>query len=34
LLDDEVTLTDERIEPVIAAVIERMKTRFGARLRG
>ena len=34
LLDDHATLTDDRIEPVIAAVVERLKTRFSARLRG
>jgi phenylalanyl-tRNA synthetase beta chain len=33
LLDDQATLSDERIEPVVAAVVERLKTRFGARLR-
>ncbi|MEW6704518.1 MAG: phenylalanine--tRNA ligase subunit beta [Pseudomonadota bacterium] len=34
LLDDQATLSDERIEPVIGATVERLKTRFGARLRG
>jgi phenylalanyl-tRNA synthetase beta chain len=34
LLDDQATLTDERIEPVIAAVVRRLGSEFGARLRG
>jgi phenylalanyl-tRNA synthetase beta chain len=34
LLDDQATLSDERIEPVVAAVVERLETRFAARLRG
>jgi phenylalanyl-tRNA synthetase beta chain len=34
LLDDQATLTDERIDAVIAAVVERLKAAFGARLRG
>jgi phenylalanyl-tRNA synthetase beta chain len=34
LLDEHATLSDERIEPVMTAVVERLKTRFGARLRG
>lgn len=34
LLDEEATLTDERIEPVLSAVIDCLKNRFEARLRG
>jgi len=34
LLDDEVTLTDERIEPVINAVVEALRMKLNARLRG
>ncbi len=34
LLDDTTTLTDERIEAVMAAVIDALKTRLGVRLRG
>jgi len=34
LLDDEVTLTDERIEPVINAVVEALRVKLNARLRG
>jgi len=34
LLDDQATLSDERIEPVITATVECLKNRFGARLRG
>jgi phenylalanyl-tRNA synthetase beta chain len=34
LLDDQATLTDERIDAVVAVVIDRLKTGFGARLRG
>jgi len=34
LLDDEVTLTDERIEQVINAVVEALRVKLNARLRG
>lgn len=34
LLDDTTTLTDERIEAAVAAVLDALKTRLGARLRG
>ena len=34
LLDDEVTLTDERIEQTVAAVLDALGQRLGARLRG
>ena len=34
LLDDTTTLTDERIDAVVAAVLDALKTRLGARLRG
>ncbi|KQW03078.1 phenylalanine--tRNA ligase subunit beta [Rhizobacter sp. Root1221] len=34
LLDDTTTLTDERIDVVVAAVLDALKTRLGARLRG
>ncbi|CAN5255528.1 phenylalanine--tRNA ligase subunit beta [soil metagenome] len=34
LLDDEVTLTDERIEQTVAAVVDALGQRLGARLRG
>ncbi|MBQ0931959.1 phenylalanine--tRNA ligase subunit beta [Ideonella alba] len=34
LLDDEATLTDERIEAAMAAAVARAQTAFGARLRG
>ena len=34
LLDDESTLTDERIDTELAGVIERLQARLGARLRG
>ena len=34
LLDDTTTLTDERIEAVMAAVLDALKTRLGVRLRG
>lgn len=34
LLDEAATLTDERIEPVVAAVVARLQARFNARLRG
>ncbi|MBN8487631.1 MAG: phenylalanine--tRNA ligase subunit beta [Burkholderiales bacterium] len=34
LLDDEVTLTDERIEAAIQAAVDRAQAAFGARLRG
>jgi len=33
LLDDEATLTDERIEAALAAAVERARAAFGARLR-
>ena len=33
LLDDEATLTDERIEAELTRVIDRVQTRLGARLR-
>ncbi len=33
LLDDESTLTDERIEAEVARVIDTLRTRLGARLR-
>jgi phenylalanyl-tRNA synthetase beta chain len=34
LLDDQATLTDERIEAVMQSVVDRLKAEFGARLRG
>jgi phenylalanyl-tRNA synthetase beta chain len=34
LLDDEATLTDERIEQTVAAVIAALSQNLGARLRG
>lgn len=34
LLDDEATLTDERIDAAVAQVIERLHTQLGVRLRG
>jgi phenylalanyl-tRNA synthetase beta chain len=34
LLDDTTTLTDERIDAVVAVVLDALKTRLGARLRG
>jgi phenylalanyl-tRNA synthetase beta chain len=34
LLDDEVTLTDERIDAAVAQVIERLQAQLGVRLRG
>ena len=34
LRDDDAQLNDERIEPVMAAVLEVLRTRFGVRLRG
>jgi len=34
LLDDEATLTDERIEQTVAAVVDALGQRLGARLRG
>ncbi|HET9644705.1 MAG TPA: phenylalanine--tRNA ligase subunit beta [Burkholderiaceae bacterium] len=34
LLDEDITLTDERIEPVTTAIIDRLRTEFSARLRG
>jgi len=34
LLDDATTLTDERIDGVVATVIDALKSRLGARLRG
>jgi len=34
LLDDEATLTDERIDAAVAQVIERLKAQLGVRLRG
>jgi phenylalanyl-tRNA synthetase beta chain len=34
LLDEDVTLTDERIEPVTMAIIDKLRTEFSARLRG
>ena len=34
LLDDEVTLTDERIDTAVAQVIERLRAQLGVRLRG
>jgi phenylalanyl-tRNA synthetase beta chain len=34
LLDEQATLTDERVDAVMAGVVERLNTAFGARLRG
>jgi phenylalanyl-tRNA synthetase beta chain len=34
LLDDEATLTDERIDAAVAGVLETLRTRLGVRLRG
>ena len=34
LLDEEATLTDERIDAEVAAVIDSLGRRLGARLRG
>lgn len=34
LLDDEATLNDERIDAVVAGVLDRLRTRLGVRLRG
>ena len=34
LLDDEATLTDERIDAAVAQVVERLRTQLGVRLRG
>jgi phenylalanyl-tRNA synthetase beta chain len=34
LLDDEVTLTDERIDAVVSDVLDALATRLGVRLRG
>jgi phenylalanyl-tRNA synthetase beta chain len=34
LRDDDSSLTDERIEPVIAAVLDALRSRYGVRLRG
>ncbi|MDO9314042.1 MAG: phenylalanine--tRNA ligase subunit beta [Burkholderiaceae bacterium] len=34
LLDDETTLTDERIDAAVAQVLEALRTRLGVRLRG
>jgi phenylalanyl-tRNA synthetase beta chain len=34
LLDEAATLTDERIDTVVAAVVARLQSRFDARLRG
>ena len=34
LLDDVATLTDERIDAVMAGVVSRLASRLGARLRG
>jgi len=34
LLDDEATLTDERIDATMAVLVETLKSRLGARLRG
>jgi phenylalanyl-tRNA synthetase beta chain len=34
LLDDEATLTDERIDAAVAQVLETLRTRLGVRLRG
>ena len=34
LLDDEITLTDERIDAAVAQVIERLQAQLGVRLRG
>jgi len=34
LLDDEATLTDERIDAAVAQVIERLQAQLGVRLRG
>jgi phenylalanyl-tRNA synthetase beta chain len=34
LRDDDVTLTDERIDQVIADVLQGLKARYGVRLRG
>jgi len=34
LLDDDATLTDDRIEPVVAKVVSLVSERFGVRLRG
>ena len=34
LLDDQATLTDERIDAVVAAAVARAQAAFGARLRG
>jgi phenylalanyl-tRNA synthetase beta chain len=34
LLDDEATLTDERIEQTVAAVVQALVQQLGARLRG
>lgn len=33
LLDDHATLTDERIDAVVAQVLERLQSQLGARLR-
>jgi phenylalanyl-tRNA synthetase beta chain len=34
LLDDDATLTDERIDAAVARVLETLRTRLGVRLRG